>query len=167
MSQRGRPTLYRPEHPDLARRFCQLGGTNDELADFLEVSPSTIDEWLRVHPEFADAVRKGRDVIDMAVAERLLSRAMGYTHEGRKVVLHEGEEKEIRHVVHYPPDVRACMFWLRNRRRKHWLERAAPDPDDSGLTVLEIEEAAERSRRVSEQYRQQAAERDQEHVHGQ
>ena len=147
MSHRGRPTLYRPEYPELARRFCQLGGTNQELADFFEVSRSTIDEWLRVHPEFADAVRKGRDLIDMVVAEGLLSRALGYTHEGRKYVLQQGEEKEVRHVVHYPPHVRACMFWLRNRRRQHWLERNAPDRADSGLTFEDLEEASERVRR--------------------
>lgn len=149
MSQRGRPTLYRPEHPDLARRLCQLGGTNDELATFFEVSRSTIDEWLRVHPEFAEAVRKGRDIIDMAVADKLLSRAMGYTHEGRKYVLHRGEEKEVRHVVHYPPDVQACVFWLRNRRRRHWQERAQPAAA-SGLTLSELEEASERARLMND-----------------
>lgn len=149
MNQRGRPTLYRAEHPDLARRLCQLGGTNDELATFFEVSRSTIDEWLRVHPEFAEAVRKGRDIIDMAVADKLLSRAMGYTHEGKKYVLHRGEEKELRHVVHYPPDVGACVFWLRNRRRRHWQERAQP-ATPSGLTLSELEEASERARLMND-----------------
>jgi hypothetical protein len=145
MSQRGRPTLYRPEYADLARRFCLLGGTNEDLAAFFEVARSTIEEWLRVHPEFAEAVRKGRDMIDMVVADKLLSRVMGYTHEGKKYVLHRGEEKEVRHVVHYPPDVQACIFWLRNRRRKHWLERAQPAAE-SALTLSEFEEASERAR---------------------
>src|SRR5262249_38212672 len=31
MNPRGRPTLYRPDYPDLARRLCVLGGTNEEL----------------------------------------------------------------------------------------------------------------------------------------
>jgi hypothetical protein len=149
MSHRGRPTLYNPEYPDLARRFCQLGGTNEDLADYFEVSRSTIDEWLRVHDAFAAAVRQGRDGIDMVVADKLLSRIMGYTHEGRKYVFHEGEEKEIRHVVHYPPDVQACIFWLRNRRRKHWQERATPDPDNE-LNFDDLEEA---SNRVAERNR--------------
>jgi hypothetical protein len=65
-------------------------------------------------------VKKGRLIVDMGVADKLLSRAMGYTYEGRKYLLHDGEEKEIRHVVHHPPNVQACMFWLRNRRREHW-----------------------------------------------
>jgi hypothetical protein len=146
MNHRGRPTLYQPEYPDLARRFCQLGGTNEDLADFFDVSRSTIDEWLRIHDAFAEAVRQGRDLIDMVVADKLLSRIMGYTHEGRRYVLHNGEEREVRHVVHYPPDVRACIFWLRNRRRQQWLERSQPEPDN-GLTFDDLEEA---SRRVAE-----------------
>jgi hypothetical protein len=145
MNPRGRPSLYRPEYSDLARRACVLGATNEELASFFEVSRSTIDEWQRVHPEFAEAVHKGRDMIDMVVADKLLARAMGYTHEGKKYVLYRGEEKELRHVQHYPPDTQACIFWLRNRRRKHWQERALP-PVESGLTFEELEEASERAR---------------------
>jgi hypothetical protein len=152
MSQRGRPTLYQSEYPELARRFCQLGGTNQELADFFEVSRSTIDEWMRVHPEFAEAVRKGRDLIDMMVADKLLARAMGYTHDGRKFVVYRGEEKEVRHVVHYPPDVHACIFWLRNRRRKQWLEHGKPEQPDSEITWAELEEASARARRATQEH---------------
>jgi hypothetical protein len=70
---------------------------------------------------------------------------MGFTVETKKYQLYRGEEKELRHTLHYPPDVRACMFWLRNRRRKQWNERAQP-PEESGLTFAELEEAAERAR---------------------
>jgi hypothetical protein len=103
MNRRGRPTLFRPEYPDLARRLCLLGGTNEELASFFEVSRSTIEK-------------------------------------GKKYVLHRGEEKEIRHVVHYPLDVQACMFWLRNRRRRHWLERAQP-PRATDVTAASFSSA--------------------------
>jgi len=152
MSQCGRPTFYQPEYPELARRFCQLGGTNQELADFFDVSRSTIDGWLRLHPEFAEAVRHGRDLIDMVVADKLLSRIMGYTHEGKRYVAYRGEEKEIRHVVHYPPDVQACIHWLRNRRRKQWLERGKPEQAESEITWAELEQASERARRATEEH---------------
>ena len=54
--------------------------------------------------------------------------------------------------VHYPPDVTSCIFWLRNRRRKHWLERARP-PAEVGLTLAELEEASARARLMHEQSR--------------
>src|SRR5205807_6103618 len=52
MSQRGRPTLYGPEYPDLARRVCLLGRTNEELVAFSEVTRSTIGEGLQQPQSF-------------------------------------------------------------------------------------------------------------------
>jgi len=145
MSERGRPTTYKPENAELARKFCMLGATNDDLADCLDVSPATIDYWIKNHPDFADGVQRGRDVADACVVDKLYSRAMGFTIETKKYQLYRGEEKELRHSHYYPPDVMACMFWLRNRRRKQWSERAQP-PEESGLTFAELEEASERAR---------------------
>jgi hypothetical protein len=39
----GRPTLYKPEYAEQARKLCQLGATNPNLADFFNVSRRTTD----------------------------------------------------------------------------------------------------------------------------
>ncbi|MBY0323829.1 MAG: hypothetical protein K2X72_34245 [Reyranella sp.] len=31
--------------------------------------------------------------------------------------------------VHHPPDIRACIFWLRNRRRQDWSNDPRPPSD--------------------------------------
>jgi len=80
MPGRGRPTLYKPENGELARKFCMLGATNEELAGCFEVARSTIDQWLATIPEFAEGVRQGRDIADAAVVQKLYSRAMGYSY---------------------------------------------------------------------------------------
>ena len=145
MTDRGRPSSYKPDHAELARKFCMLGATNDDLAACFEVAGSTIDYWIATQPEFAEGVRQGRDLADAAVVHKLYSRAMGFSIETKKYVLYRGEQKELPQTLHYPPDVMACMFWLRNRRRRQWNERAAP-PAESGLTLSELEAAAERAR---------------------
>jgi hypothetical protein len=144
MSERGRPTSYKPENGELARKFCMLGATNEDLAACFEVSVGTIDYWIKNHPEFTEGVRQGRDVADAAVVQKLYSRAMGHKIETTKYVLYRGEERELKHVIHYPPDVMACIFWLRNRRRRHWNERIQPPPDN-GITFEELEEASRRA----------------------
>ena len=130
MSVIGRPTSYRPELCELACNYCLLGATNEELAGFFDVAPRTIDNWIARIPEFAAAVREGRAVADSRVARALHQRAVGYTCTVRRTVLWRGEERVLTREVHYPPDVRACIFWLRNRRRQDWSEKPQPPSDD-------------------------------------
>ena len=120
MDGAGRPSLYKPEFAEQAYELCLAGATNQELADGFGVGHSTIDNWLRKHPEFAQAVRSGRSLADGKVAQGLYARAIGYDYESTRVLLHRGEPVAVRHTVHRPPDVRACIFWLRNRRPQQW-----------------------------------------------
>jgi hypothetical protein len=145
MSTRGRPTLYKAENADLARKFCMLGATNEDLAKCFEVSRSTIDHWIDTISEFAEAIRLGRDLADADVIQTLYSRAMGFTKEIKKHVLYRGELREIPLTLYYPPDIHACFFWMRNRRRRDWLEKGRARQDDVP-TVSELEAASERVR---------------------
>jgi hypothetical protein len=146
MSTRGRPTLYKAENAELARKFCMLGATNEDLAKCFEVSRSTIDHWIDTIPEFADSIQEGRDLADADVIQKLYSRAMGFTTEIKKHVLYRGELREIPMTLYYPPDIQACIFWLRNRRRRDWQEKGKAAPRDDGPTISELEAASERVR---------------------
>src|SRR5882757_9011299 len=150
MTPAGRPTVYRQEFCELAHNYCLLGATNAELAGFLDVSPRTIDNWIASHPAFADAVREGRVVADARVARCLYGRAVGYSCTVERTVLHDGKERTLRNVVHYPPDTRACIFWLRNRRRETWGDRPGRGPasgsgDDDDALIAALDAAGERA----------------------
>jgi hypothetical protein len=127
MTGPGRPTLYRQHYAELARNYCRLGAVNDELAAFFRVSPRTLDNWLRTHPAFASAVRDGRAIADAAIARRLFQRAMGYDYGTSRIFVHRGKALTMPHTVHLPPDIGACIFWLRNRRRQDWVARSRPE----------------------------------------
>jgi hypothetical protein len=141
----GRPSLYKPEFAAQAFELCLAGATNQDLADSFEVGHSTIDNWLQKHPEFAQSVKRGRDLADGRVAHGLYSRAIGYTYETTRVVLHRGELISVPHTVHKPPDVRACTFWLRNRCPQQWREGPKPMQDE-GPDWSALDEASERAR---------------------
>ena len=149
MTTAGRPTAYRREFSELAHNYCLLGATNPELAGFFDVSPRTIDNWIASHPAFAEAVREGRVVADARVARCLYKRAIGYSCTVERTVLHDGAERTLKNVVHYPPDTRACIFWLRNRRREAWSEKSTAAPDDTSGPhdlLAELDAAGERAR---------------------
>ncbi|MBM3649526.1 MAG: hypothetical protein FJX11_17240 [Alphaproteobacteria bacterium] len=137
MNPVGRPTRFVPGMVEQAHNYCLLGATNDELALFFGVCPATIDNWIARRAEFGEAVKSGRVVADARVARGLFDRAVGYDrHVERQVVL-DGAVKALTSTVHYPPNVQACIFWLRNRRRRTWSEApseaAAPVIDDIAL----------------------------------
>jgi hypothetical protein len=127
MSNLGRPTAYKPEYCELAHNYCLLGATAEELAGFFDVTRGTINNWIATIPEFATALREGRDLADARVARKLFTRAMGYDRKVERTVWHRGEERTVSNTLHYPPDTHACIFWLRNRRRRTWREGPA-DP---------------------------------------
>lgn len=73
-----RPTKYQEAYAEQARKLCLLGYTDAELADFFEVSESTINKWKLDYPEFSESIKKGKAVADAEVSDRLYQRAMGF-----------------------------------------------------------------------------------------
>ena len=150
MSHLGGPTAYKPEYCELAHNYCLLGATAEELAGFFAVTRGTINNWIAKIPEFATALPEGRDLADARVARCLFARAVGYSHKVDRTVLHRGEERTISNVVRYPPDTQACIFWLRNRQRRFWSEKAATEPEDTSDFVAALDAAGESMRNAGD-----------------
>ena len=129
MSTLGRPTLYAPEFCEQAHNYCLLGATNEDLAGFFHVCRSTIDNWLASHPDFAAAVTAGRAEADARVARCLYHRAVGYEERTEREVIAKGELRTLAQTVRHPPNVQACIFWLRNRRPRDWSRPPNPPMD--------------------------------------
>jgi hypothetical protein len=132
MTTMGRPTRFHPAMCDEAHNYCLLGATNDQLADFFGVSPSTIDNWIAGRRDFEAAVKSGRVIADAKVARGLYVRAVGYDRKVEREVILGGELKPVTSTVHYPANVQACIFWLRNRRRQTWRDPGRDPGRDAG-----------------------------------
>lgn len=55
-----RPTKYQEAYAEQARKLCLLGYTDAELADFFEVSESTINKWKLDYPKFSESIKRVR-----------------------------------------------------------------------------------------------------------
>jgi hypothetical protein len=84
------------------------------------------------------------------VVSALFARATGMEQKMTKVFCHRGQPVTANYTVRLPPDVRACIFWLRNRRPEQWRENRplAAEGDDRDW-VSELEAASERVRLAS------------------
>jgi hypothetical protein len=116
----GRPTEYDAKFVAIARKLGELGATDLEVAQAFEVNIRTIYRWKLDHPEFAEALQSGKDVIDDAIEIALRKRAVGYTFDGEEIKVIDGEVIRVEKMEHVPPDPKAAMFWLQNRRPEKW-----------------------------------------------
>lgn len=126
MAERGRPTDYTPEHATQARKLCELGATDEEIADFFEIDRATVYRWKHKFPDFCDALKAGKEVADERVARSLYQRAIGYRQDAVKIFMPAGAESPVYadYIENIAPDTTAAIFWLKNRRPDEWREKA-------------------------------------------
>ena len=152
----GRPTKYRDEFAAQAKKLCRLGATDAEMAEFFEVSESTINEWKLAYDEFSESIKKGKTLADAEIANSLYHRAKGYSHDAVKILsVSQGagqpsEVQEVPYTEHYPPDTTAMIFWLKNRQPRKWRDKQEVEHSGPGggalkmiTTTMTAKEAAE------------------------
>lgn len=133
----GRPTKWRKAYDKQAENYCLLGATNDDLATFFDVAPSTIDVWIRDQTTFRGAVKRGRQVADMTVAGSLFKRANGFQHSAQKMQLDKnGVWKTLKYTEKYAPDTIAAIFWLKNRRPDLWRDKHEIESSDTIQVIV-------------------------------
>ncbi|SCW56840.1 hypothetical protein SAMN02927924_01422 [Sphingobium faniae] len=119
----GRPSSFKPEFVEQARKLAQLGATDREAAEFFEVAESTLYLWKHVHPNFSEALKVGKEAADNRVEQSLYRKATGYSFDSEKVFQNAGEIIRAPVVEHIPPSDTAAIFWLKNRRPDAWRDK--------------------------------------------
>lgn len=145
---RGRPSSYDPEFCKWAQKLTNLGATDREVAEFLEVAESTLYEWKHQHPEFSESLKLGKEEADNRVEQSLYRRATGYSFDAVKIFppktwsegdsVKIGEPVIVPYVEHVPPDTTACIFWLKNRRKKDWRDRHDLGIGDESMSLIDV-----------------------------
>jgi hypothetical protein len=146
-SRTGRPSSYEPRYAVIAEAMCKLGATQREVAEALEVSERTVERWKAKYEDFCRSLKIGAEPADDRVEQSLYRRATGYTFDACKVMTVGGEPASVPYVEHVPPDVTACIFWLKNRRKEKWRDKT--EVDHGALPSLSdaLKAARERSKR--------------------
>ena len=142
---RGRPSKFKTEFVEQARKLCAFGATEVELADFFKVTTPTIWKWKCDNQDFLSAVKIGKAIADDRVEHAIYHRAIGYSFETEKIFMPPGSKKPVRvpYREHVPPDIGAAIFWLKNRRPHYWkdvqrLEHGVPGEFDTIDDVAEL-----------------------------
>lgn len=119
----GRPSKYDDKYCKQAYKLALLGSTDKQLADFFEVNEDTIHEWKKVHPEFSETLKRGKEIADSNVTLSLYKRATGYKTKVDKIFQYEGIPVIVPTIEKYPPDSTSMIFWLKNRQPEKWRDK--------------------------------------------
>ena len=121
---------YRKTLAVIMKALLGSGVSRQQAEELLELAPETVARWSAEHEEFRAALTEtpAADRVEAA----LLKRALGFRQEEASseelVDKKSGEILEVlkRKVItkEVPPDVRAVLFWLKNRCPERWNERA-------------------------------------------
>jgi transposase-like protein len=126
--------LHMPDKLILVEGWARDGLTDVQIAHNLGVGTTTLYEWKNDYTEFAEALKRGKEVVDRMVENALLKRALGYEFE--EVTYENGAEtKRVRKEV--VPDTTAQIFWLKNRKPEEWRDKQNIEHSgESGVRII-------------------------------
>lgn len=104
--------------------WARDGLSDEQIAENMGISRSTLNEWKNKYSDISDTLKKGKEVVDRQVENALLKRAMGYRYtevtkervDGSLVVTKQVTKEVI-------PDTTAQIFWLKNRKPNEWRDK--------------------------------------------
>lgn len=99
----------------LLEGWARDGLVDEQIAHNIGISRSTLAEWKKRFPDLADALKKGKDVVDYEVENALLKNALS-------------------------GDTTAQIYWLKNRRPNKWRDKpeAAKENDDEVRVIIDV-----------------------------
>ena len=152
-----------PEGLTLLEGWARDGLTDEQIAHNVGITTKTLYEWKNKYGEISEALKKGKEVVDIEVENSLLKKATGYTvdlvktfkvrrveyNESGKKILEQEELVQGIDQMHVPADTTAQIFWLKNRRPDKWRDKPAEREERKAhpalIALLELEKRREKN----------------------
>lgn len=112
---------------DEVTRLARFGLTNEEIAEFYEISIGTFKRYVRDIKEFRDALEEGRLIDSMRVVDSLHKQALGYYVDEKEVAEHIDRHGDIHKLVkkttkYVQPSATAAIYLLKTRHGDKWMD---------------------------------------------
>jgi hypothetical protein len=154
----GRPTKFNAEVAAEIFAMAKLGKTDKEMVAAMGIDESTLTHWKKERPDFFTSLKDAKALADDQVERSLFERALGYSHPAVKINQFEGDPVITPYIEHYPPEVTACIFWLKNRRPDKWRDKVEMNvTTDFAQKLIKARERALARRKAGSGSRRRAA----------
>ena len=114
-------------HPQVVYWMANAGLTDEQIAKEFKIVRKTLHNWRCTYPDFDAAMAQGKIGPNDRVEKSLYQRAVGYSCPEDKIMQYEGKPIVVHTIRHYPPDVVAGIFWLKNRMPEKYKDRHEVD----------------------------------------
>ena len=119
-----------PDNLLLLQAWARDGLTDEQIAHNMGIRRATLYVWKKKYPYISDALKKGKEVVDVEVENALLKRALGYDYNEITEIRENGVVTQRKIVKKYmAPDVTAQIFWVKNRKPDIWRDLKKIDSD--------------------------------------
>lgn len=133
-SNAGRKGLYKEwlEADNLIKLegWARNGLTDEQIAHNIGITTTTLYDWKNKYPQFAEAVKRGKEVVDIMVENALLKSALGYSYDEvvkERIFDYETETSKVvevkRTTKELAPNPTSLIFWLKNRQPEKWRDK--------------------------------------------
>lgn len=139
----------------LFRAWARDGLRLQDIAQKAGIRVQTLCEWKNRFPEIEEALKRGKEPVDIEVENKLLDSALGFTVKVtepmklKRVKQKQGEgrieEEYVEYVereIYIPPSQTAQIFWLKNRKPKQWREKREVVTDVSDAAIKNMQTIA-------------------------
>lgn len=121
----------------LLESWARTGLTDEQISHNMGIATGTLYEWKKKYSEINEALKNGKEVVDILVENALLKRALGYKYEEVKTETEMGiVTKVTKTVKEVQADTTAQIFWLKNRKPAEWRDKREVDMGDNSKEAI-------------------------------
>ena len=141
-----------PEGLTLLSGWAKEGLSDEQIANNMDIHPSTLYEYKKKHQEITESLKKNKDIADYEVENAMYKKCLGYNvkiikHFKLKTTLYDettgrkkSETEELvagEDEIHVPADTTAQIIWLKNRQPKKWRDKQiSNDTPEDNVTIV-------------------------------
>lgn len=124
--------------------WARDGLTDEQIANNMGIVTSTLYAWKNRYKEISEALKRGKEVVDIEVENSLLKAAKGYFVDEEKTYISEvngvvTKRKEITK-KYIAPNTTAQIFWLKNRKPIEWRDKVFSENYNVDKVIIEGED---------------------------
>lgn len=135
MARPSKYDLYIKDKLAAIEGWARDGLTDEQIAKNLGIHVATLYEYKKKYTEFAEALKKGKEVADYEVENALFKSATGFYYT-EQTVTNKGNVVTVR--KYEKPNTTAMIFWLKNRRPDKWRDKQEMDVNANvGVQIID------------------------------